>query len=252
VNQRTDVGDGADNPRWNKGRASFFEVREETIDGSSPLDVNPGGSGGIRIRGWGRGDVLVRTRIIAFAKTKADASRLASSVRVETAGGRIRATGPPPSSDERWCVNFELQVPRVATLTLNTENGGISIDDFRGIALFQARNGGVSLVNVGGDLRGETTNGEVAVDLTGDRWDGPGLDVATRNGGVRLTMPKGYSAELETGTDNGRLSIDFPAIARSTRDRRHFSAILGSGGSTIRAVTTNGGVTIRERQLTVP
>ena len=63
-------------------------------------------------------------------------------------------------------------------------------------------------------------------------------------------MPKGYSAELEAGTNNGGLTIDFPATVRSARNRRHFSETLGSGGSKIHAMTTNGGVTIRERQPT--
>ena len=140
---------------WKEGRAFFLETREWTIDGAGPLDVSPGGNGGICIRGWDRGGVLVRTEIAAFANTEADACRLASSVRVETAAGRIHATGPDPNSDEGWSVNFELQVPRGATLTLNTENGGISFEGFRGTAQFRARNGGVSLIDVGGDLRGE-------------------------------------------------------------------------------------------------
>ena len=65
-------------------RASFCEVREDTIGGANPLDIDAGRNGGIRVRGWDRGDVLVRTRIMASARTDADARRLASSVRIET------------------------------------------------------------------------------------------------------------------------------------------------------------------------
>jgi hypothetical protein len=61
--------------------------------------------------------------------------------------------------------------------------------------------------NVGGDIRGETTNGGLNIDLKGDRWDGAGLDVETHNGGVRMTLPENYSAELETGTTNGGVTI---------------------------------------------
>src|SRR5438128_9450044 len=46
----------------NDDRASFCEVREETIGGVNPLDVDAGANGGIRVRGWDRGDVLVRTK----------------------------------------------------------------------------------------------------------------------------------------------------------------------------------------------
>ena len=225
---------------------SFCEVREDTIGGANPLDVDAGRNGGIRVRGWDRGDVLLRTRIMASADTDADARRIVSGVRIDTAGGRVRADGPETGRDEHWNVSFELQVPRTAMLTLNTQNGGISIEDFRGSAEFHARNGGLSLVNVGGQLRGATTNGGVNVDLTGDHWDGSGLDVETHNGGINLTMPKGYSAELETGTTHGRFSIDFPVPAQGTLDR-HFTTTLGSGGPKLRAMTTNGGVTIRQR-----
>ncbi len=227
-------------------RPAHCEIREDTISGLNPLDVDASPNGGIRIRGWERSDILVRTRIIAYGGSEADARRIASGVRVETAGGRVRADGPPSSRGESWSASFDIQVPRTAVLTLTAHNGGISIDDFRGTAKFRALNGGVTLSNVGGDIRGETTNGGVNVDVTGDRWDGTGLDVQTQNGGIRLTLPTNYSAELETGTTNGGLRIDFPVTVTGNL-RRHLTTTLGAGGARIRAITTNGGVTIRRR-----
>lgn len=231
----------------NDDRATHCEVREDTIGGANPLDVDAGRNGGIRVRGWDRGDVLVRSRIQASAGTDAEARRLVSGVRVVAAGGLIHAEGPDTANrDENWSVSFEINVPRTAMLTLNTNNGGISIDDFRGTAAFHAKNGGLTLYNVGGDLRGETTNGGVTVDVSGDHWDGVGLDVETRNGGIRLTLPRGFSAELEAGTTHGGVSIDFP-VTVTGRIGRHLETTLGSGGPKLRAITTNGGVTIRQR-----
>ena len=225
-------------------RASFCEVREDTIGGANPLDLDSGGNGGIRVHGWDRGDVLVRTRVVASANTDDEARRVASAVRLETGGGRIRATGPEPTANEHWSVGFELFVPRAAMLTLNTRNGGISLEDFRGSAEFHTQNGGLSLARVGGNLRGTTTNGGVAVDLDGDHWDGAGLDLETRNGGIRVSMPGNYSAEVEAGTTRGGLNVDFPVAERG---QRHVTATLGAGGPKIRTITTNGGVTIRRR-----
>jgi hypothetical protein len=131
-------------------------------------------------------------------------------------------------------------------LALATHNGGIAIEGFRGTATFRAQNGGVSLTDVGGDLRGGTTNGGVTVDLSGDRWDGPGLDVETHNGGIRMTLPANFSADLETGTTHGRLNVDFPVTVNGTIDR-HLTTMLGAGGAKMRVITTNGGVTIRRR-----
>jgi hypothetical protein len=230
-----------------RDRATHCEMREDTIGGANPLDIDAGRNGGIRVRGWDRGDVLVRARIEAQAETDADARRLVAAVRIDTGGSRVRAEGPETSGrDESWSVSFEINVPRTAMLTLNTNNGGIAIDDFRGTAKFHARNGGLALRNVGGDLRGDTTNGGVTLDVSGDHWDGSGLDVETRNGGINLNLPKGFSAELEAGTTHGRVSIDFPVTIQGSIGR-HLETTLGSGGPKLRAITTNGGVTIRQR-----
>jgi DUF4097 and DUF4098 domain-containing protein YvlB len=167
-------------------------------------------------------------------------------VRIETFGGRVRADGPETTDHEHWNVTFDLQVPRTAMLTLNTKNGGISIADFHGSAAFHAVNGGLTLTGVSGDLKGGTTNGGITVDLAGDRWDGAGLDVETRNGGIKLTLPKGYSAELDAATAHGRISIDLPVTVNGEIGRQ-LTTTLGSGGPTLRAVTTNGGVTVKER-----
>jgi len=238
---------GCDGDRGSR-RASFCETRDATIPGVNPMDVDAGRNGGIRIRGWDRAEALVHAVIRAQADTDAQARAIVNGVRVEVTGGNIKATGPSANGDENWSVNFELNVPRNAMLTLNTQNGGISIDDFRGSAQFHARNGGLSLTNVGGDLRGDTTNGGVTVDLSGDHWDGQGLDIETKNGGLRLNMPQGYSAQLETGTTNGGLNIDFPITVQGNYRRGgHITTTLGAGGPKIRAITTNGGVTIRQR-----
>jgi DUF4097 and DUF4098 domain-containing protein YvlB len=240
------AGGSGCNDRRDGDRVSHCEVRESTISGANPLDVDAGRNGGIRVRGWDRGDVFVRATIQASAATDAEARRLASSVRVDTSGARVRAEGPDAGSNDHWSVSFEISVPRTAMLTLNTSNGGISIEDYRGAAKFHAHNGGLTLTNVGGDLRGDTTNGGVTVDVSGDHWDGTGLDVETHNGGIRLTLPKEFSAELEAGTTNGGINLDFPVTVQG-RIGRHLATTLGSGGPKLRAITVNGGVTIRQR-----
>ena len=230
-------------------RETWCEIREETLAGGNPLDVDAGPNGGIRVRGWDRGEILVRARVVGTAETEEEARRLVAGVRVDTGGGQVRAQGPEAVGGRRdghWHVSYEIMAPQNAQLALNTRNGGISVRDLRGTVRFRARNGGIRLENVGGEFRGETTNGGVTVDLSGDRWDGSGLDVETRNGGIRLDLPANYSAELETGTTNGRVNIDFPVTVQG-RIGRHLTTTLGAGGPRIRAMTTNGGVRIRRR-----
>ena len=229
----------------NQDRSVHCEVRDATIPGVNPIDVDAGPNGGIAVRGWDRTDVSVRAKVVAYAESDAEARQIAAGVRVDTAGGRVRADGPDTTGDGHWSVSFEVQVPRTAILTLNTHNGGISIEQFRGTAEFRAQNGGVSLADVAGDIRGVTTNGGVTIDLKGNQWDGAGLNVETHNGGIRLALPANYSAELETGTTNGRVVIDFPVTVQGSIGR-HFTTTLGAGGAKLRAITTNGGVTIHQ------
>ena len=61
-----------------------------------------------------------------------------------------------------------------------------------------------------------------------------------------LYVPRGYNALLETGTTNGGMRVDFPITVRGSLNR-HISTQLGSGGPTVRVITTNGGVRIAER-----
>lgn len=240
ASSQDDCGQG-----WNDRRHHHCEVRESSLPGVNPIDIDAGRNGGIRIRGWDRADVHVRARIQASADSEAAARSLAAGVRIDTTGNSVRAEGPARTGDnESWSVSLEIDVPRAAMLALHAVNGGISISGFRGTATFETTNGGVKLGDVAGDIRGKTTNGGVNVDLNGDHWDGAGLDVETRNGGVHLSVPANYSATLEAGTVNGRVSIDFPITVQGTLSRR-LTTTLGSGGAKLRVVTTNGGVSIR-------
>jgi len=227
-------------------RAFHCEIREDTLSGGNPVRVDASPNGGIRVRGWDRNEIAIRSRVVAYADSEQEARRLASQVRIETAGGDVRAHGPDRENDSHFVVSFELNVPQNANLTLKTVNGGISVRDLRGTVTFDAVNGGVHLDNVGGEVRGETNNGGLNIDLTGDRWEGSGLDVETHNGGVRLNLPANYSAELETGTTNGRLNVDFPITVQGLIGKRLHTTI-GGGGPKIRAVTYNGGVSIRQQ-----
>ena len=113
-----------------------------------------------------------------------------------------------------WDVSYEVFVPRRADLSLETQNGGISIAEVNGRIDFTALNGGVVLKRVGGAVRGSTTNGGLVIELSGDRWDGESLDVSTTNGGVIMSVPENYSANLQTGTVNGSVNVDFPVTVQ--------------------------------------
>jgi len=235
-----------DNNCYNDRLVSNCEIREQTLAPSGgAISIDGRQNGGISVKGWDQNQILVRARVQAGAPTAAEAEALGKQVRIETSGAKIHATGPEGRRDYNWDVSYEVFVPRRADLSIETHNGGIAIADVNGRIDFSAVNGGVVLKRVGGAVKGSTTNGGLVVELTGDRWDGETLDVSTTNGGVIMSVPENYSAHVETGTVNGGVTTDFPVTVQG-RITKQLALNLGSGGATIRAMTTNGGVHLKK------
>lgn len=228
-------------------RPTHCEVRDLAVPiVGDLLTVDAAPNGGIAVRGWTRHEIQLQAKVTATADTAEQARALAGQVRVLTDGGRLRAEGPRSEEGSGWSVSFDVMVPGQWNLDLSTRNGGISIADVQGRLAFSTTNGGIKLDHVNGDVKGSTVNGGVRVELDGAGWDGEGLDVETKNGGVRLAVPDGYSAHLETGTQNGGLRVDFPVTVQGNW-RRTLSTDLGSGGAPIRLRTVNGGISIEKK-----
>ena len=229
---------------WGDDREGACEVREYTVPATGAmLAVDAAPNGGISVEGSARRDILVRARVVATARTKDEARAILSRVQVSATADHVSADGPKPHDREGWHVSYRVAVPTATPLSLKSTNGGISITDVNSRVEFSTINGGVKLARMAGDVQGSTNNGGLDVDLDGATWSGEGLDVRTSNGGVKLAIPEGYSAHLETGTVNGGVSIQFPVTVQGTIGKS-FSTDLGSGGPTIRVRTQNGGVRI--------
>lgn len=231
---------------WNNDRARFCELRTITLRPESKISVDGRDNGGVSFHGWDRNEVKVVAMIQAHDEDDDQAEALAKQVRINTSGGRISAEGPSSRRRSSWSVSYDIYVPTRSNLEAITRNGGVSAEAIEGDLDFQAMNGGIRVANVAGDVRGETTNGGISASLSGSSWRGKGLDLRTTNGGVDLTIPRGYNARLETGTTNGGMRVDFPITVQGMIGRRIHTQ-LGSGGPLVRAITTNGGVRISQR-----
>lgn len=227
---------------WNSDRDHYCETREFMLPARDRLDVDAGANGGIAVVGWDRDEVRLVAHIQAWSRD-GDAEALAQAIEIRT-GASIEAHGAHSRSREGWAVSFELRVPRGTELRLDGNNGGINLEGLTGDVVARTTNGGIDLVGGEGHVRGRTTNGGIRLQLTGSTWQGDGVDLETTNGGVRITVPDGYSAELETSTVNGGMELGFPVTVQG-RINRTLRTELGGGGPLIRARTTNGGVVLR-------
>lgn len=237
------VEEDADCHRGTGDRDRYCEVREYSLDARTDLSVDAGSNGGIAVSGWDRNEIRLVARINTSSRDR-DPRELARAIEIRT-GATIQPDGPRTwGRRSDWSVSFDLMVPRATELRLLASNGGISLDGLTGDVNALTTNGGISLAGGAGRVRGGTTNGGLRVELIGRSWEGAGVDLRTTNGGVVITIPDGYSAELETGTVNGGIELNVPVMVQGRIDRS-IRTRLGEGGSLIRATTTNGGVVVR-------
>lgn len=219
------------------------EVLVESVPtAASTIVIESSRNGAVEVRGWDGPGIEVHARIQSHARTQAEALEKVRAVRLELSPSRIRAVG----DDERsGGVSFEVLIPRRSGLEVATYNGPLAVEGLNSVMNLSTENGPLSLVNVGGDVTARLTNGPLHVKLSGDRWQGAGLDAETVNGPVNLEVPEGYSAELEIGTQNGPFRNDFPLTVQAVDFPDKVRVTLGDGGPPIRVVTTNGPVRLR-------
>ncbi len=217
-----------------RGDCEVRELRADRFGGA--LDVDAGPNGGISVVGTSGGGMRI------LAKVRTWKSVDAGDVTLEVDGGRVRSDGPGGGN---WAVSFKIEVPRRTDVELRSVNGGISLRELDGQMRFTTKNGGIALRNVAGDVKGSSMNGGITVSLEDGAWYGEGLDVETKNGGVSLSIPEGFSADLQVGTVNGNIHTDFPVTVKG-RITNRLDVRLGGGGAPLRLMTTNGGVRIEE------
>jgi len=213
------------------------------------LTVDASPNGGVSVTGWDRDSVAVLVKVQTQGDDDAEARDMARQIRIVNENGALRADGPGMRRHSSWSVSFEIMAPRRVDLSLDTQNGPLEIENVMNRIRLSAQNGPLSIQDVAGDVQARAQNGPLRVGLTGTRWDGAGLDAETQNGPLVLEVPDGYNAQLETGTINGPMDIGFPIMVQGRigmGGRRRITTTLGSGGTAIRAVTTNGPAVIRK------
>jgi hypothetical protein len=229
--------------RYDNPKACAVQVK--SLPARSLLTVRPGQNGAVQFVAHEGKDIEVHARLQAGASNGRDAEELLKDIRVDL-GQTVAASGPETGRNESWSASFVIYVPRNTNIDAKTQNGPISVMNVIGKMELSAQNGPVQLSGVGGDVHARAQNGPLQIRLTGTRWVGEGLDAETQNGPVQMSIPANYNAALETGTINGPMDTSFPlTVTMNGRSWKRISTTLGSGGPTVRAVTTNGPVSLK-------
>jgi len=179
-------------------------------------------------------------------------------------------------------VSFVITIPRRATVQAESGDGAIAVRDVTGSVALHTADGSVRVDRVEGNLRIETGDGAVAVhDMQGgldvSTADGAvevtgrvdAVRIGTGDGAIRLEalqgsamktewavntgdgpitvrLPAEFSADLDTYSGDGRITVSGVGNATSDDDDRpaQLSVRLGSGGPALRVRTGDGPITI--------
>jgi hypothetical protein len=221
------------------------------------LVAHPSENGGVRVQGWDRDEYGIK------ACKAAESSSDLGQISVAVNGGRVEVNGP--SNQSRWVVYLIIQAPHDAGLEIATVNGEIGLSDLNGKIEARTTNGPIDLKRCGGEihakaengpisfdgnsgsLRLETENGPLDVRLTGDHWEGAGIEGRTENGPLTLKVPRGYASGIHVEVaGNSPFSCEANVCEDAHGDwKSHHSRVdLGSGPTAVRISTVNGPVSI--------
>jgi hypothetical protein len=237
------------------------ETREITKAEAPTLRVTAESNGGIDVEGWDKDSYSVT--LCKGAEDGNDAQAILDQIHMSFQNGELGVTGP--SSHERWAAHLLMRSPKAAALELSVFNGPLSLQQVDGQIRVRAKNGPISVVGCSGELdlnsqngpltlednRGKQTvhvqNGPVTLRLSGDSWDGAGLDAQGTNGPLSVRIPSGYKTGVlvqSQGHSSFGCQASVCSEGRKTWDDDHKSIEFGSGPTIVRVSTVNGPVSV--------
>jgi hypothetical protein len=217
-------------------------------------------SGAVYAVGTRQDDVDVDAYVYAQGATEYEARNLAAQIVIHTDDNDFYAEGPSPSigptcvaevtgtcvaaaGTGSWRVSFAAFMPRATDLSADSTSGGVQVDDVIGEGVFHTTSRPMTLRGVGGNVRAESTSGDIDIDLDGATWSGAGLAVDNSSGTITLRASSRYSAQFEASSTSGRIHSDF-----ADRDAEgEYSETLGHGGPTLTVHTSSGDISLLQK-----
>jgi hypothetical protein len=167
-------------------------------------------------------------------------------------------------NDNHSSVRMTVQVPRSVRVGAHSVNGGVSVRDVGAEVRANTVNGGVTVRNASGPVRAETVNGGVDVNtsagpVTAETVNGnvdarmaslsgnDDMTFKTVNGSVAIYVPARFDATFRFDTVHGGIDSDFPMTLSGRWGPRHAAGTIGAGGRDLRASSVNGSIQLRKQ-----
>ena len=208
-------------------------------------------NGPVHISSWDRNEVKVDAIKRAWTKERLDEAKIEVDAR---AGSVVIHTEYPHGDHDFWndgrhnnpaSVEYTLTVPRNANLDeIKLVNGALDVRDVAGEVRASCVNGRIEAQNLQGRVHLNSVNGELIASI--DKLPSSTLELASVNGGMRLTLPSDARADIEASTVSGGISNDFGMpVTRHQFVGHSLHGQLGNGGTHVKLSNVNGRIEIR-------
>jgi DUF4097 and DUF4098 domain-containing protein YvlB len=212
--------------------------------------------GSFTIAGWDKASVRVEMEKIFYYLSSEEAQALAKRypIRVTYTATTARiSTGGAAQPGATMENNVQIFVPRDRTdLGIKMVKGDLSIASLRGSVEATLQEGNIEAKDLAGYFSLRTERGDFNVDLSGPRWTGYGFWGKTTQGSIQLKLPVIFSAALQLGAKNGKISVDYPeqmvegeSVPLKILEKKKAASVstpIGTGGAPINLMTLSGNI----------
>ena len=207
-------------------------------------------SEGVRIGVWGGSeDHRVRVRDVQSG------NRVELEVRVPNSGWIFGVYARS--------VKIEVRIPKEARLDVHSGDGDLSVRGLKGEINLSTQDGRVEADSLEGELRASSGDGNMRVQgrfdsLSLKTGDGTisaqiepgsqmssGWSVRSGDGNVELSLPEGFSADLDVHTGDGRIASDLSITRSGELDESSLRGKLNGGGPILSIRTGDGSIRLK-------
>jgi hypothetical protein len=223
--------------------------QESSADFQRTYTIAPGSqiriwtiSGNIKIQGYDGQSVFVEGFTVGRDRDRVEILDTSGPNRIDLGVRYAKNCGCEAS------VNFQVRVPRAMSYNFErvlSVSGDVSLTDVTGSVKAESTSGDVMVKNVSGIVSASTTSGSVDVYIS--KVEGSGnMRFTSTSGSVRVKAPANLDAVVDMSTISGSLTTDFPINVQERRYGPGQSARgqLGSGTSSIRITSVSGRVSL--------
>jgi hypothetical protein len=249
-----------------RGEVARGEEVQTVPRSAQTLSVMGAKNGPVSVTGTDRSDYQITLCKFAVADTTAEADSRVAELSLSIDNNRVGVNGPSSSSSQNYVSYVIVETPRDARLDVGATNGPLSLNTVNGQITAHALNGPLGVRGCSGDLNIESKNGPVtvtessgrmkvnaqngplALNLSGQDWQGAGLDASAHNGPLSLRLPENYHSGVRVEiSPHSPFVCHASACQSATRNWDNDSRTLQFGppdATLVRVSATNGPVSI--------